>query len=223
MSPSAGQVLIDKIAPRLRSTIPASVIPCGAEDQEELLQDALTIAAQMLHRIEVTCKKGITPGNIAYYVLLYMKSGRRSQSGSRADVMAPATQLDQKSSVQSTEELTGRDPETSEPTTLGDLLATDREDPSTLGARNVDWGEFLGARDARYSVILRGMVEGRTLQEIAGECGLKRFSVYGVRRNLARELREYMGSEAISDAVRVPCWRGNLMAGKEKAACRPSP
>ena len=220
MSPSAGQMLIDKIAPRLRSTIPRSVIPCGAEDQEELLQDALTIAAQMLHRIEVTRKKGITPGCIAHYVLLHMKSGRRSQCGSRADVMAPATQLDQNSCVQSTEELIGWDPETGEPATLGDLLATDKDDPSSLGARNVDWGEFLGARDSRYGVILRGMVEDRTLQDSAGECGLKRSSVYGVQRKLARELREYLGSEAIWDAMRVPCWRGNIMAGREKAACR---
>jgi hypothetical protein len=221
MSPSAGQTLLDKIAPRLRSTIPRSVTPCGAEDQEELLQDAITVAAQMLHGVEAT-GKDVTPGNIAYYVILHMKSGRRSQSGSRADVMAPGTQLDQRSSVRSTEDEIGYDPESGEPVTLGDLLAADREDPSTLGARNMDWDEFLGPRDARYSIILKGIVEGRTLQESAGECGLRRFSVYGVQRKLARELREYLGSEAIPDAMRVPFWRGDIMAGREKAACRSS-
>lgn len=222
MSPSAGQMLVEKIAPRLRSTVPRSVTPCGAEDQEELIQDAIVIAAQMLHRIEITGKEGVTPGNIAHYVTLHMKSGRRSQSGSRADVMAPGTQLHKRSCVQSTEDEIGYDPESSEPVTLGDLLASEREDPSTLGERNVDWDGFLRSRDPRYGIILRDMVEGRTLQESAVECGLKRFSVYGVQRKLAGELREYLGSEAIPDAVRVPSWRGNIRAGREKAACRSS-
>jgi hypothetical protein len=70
--------------------------------------------------------------------------------------------------------------------------------------------------------ILRDMAEGRTLQESAAECGLKRFSVYGVQRKLARELREYLGSEAIQDAMRVPSWRDNIIAGREKVVCRSS-
>lgn len=84
--------------PRLRAVIPKAVKTVGAEDAEELLQDAMTIAAQMLHRVEETGKK-VTPGNIAYYVILHMKSGRRSQSATRTDVMAPGTQLDDKSCV----------------------------------------------------------------------------------------------------------------------------
>ena len=77
MSPQAGELLIEQIAPRLRATIPRVVKPVGAEDSEELVQDAITVAAQMLQRVEA-CGKQVTPGNIAYYVLLHMKSGRRS-------------------------------------------------------------------------------------------------------------------------------------------------
>lgn len=113
MSPSAGKMLIDKIAPRLRHAIPKAVHPFGGEDAEELVQDSIAIAAQMLHSVE-SAGKDFTPGNIAYFAVLHMKSGRRSQSSSRTDVMAPGTQLDQRCSVQSVDEEVGYDPELDE-------------------------------------------------------------------------------------------------------------
>ena len=114
MSPSAGDILVEQIAPRLRTMIPKAVKPGGAEDEEELLQDAITVAAQMLHRVELSGKT-VTPGNIAYYVILHMRSGRRSQGSSRVDTMAAGTQLDGKSSVLPFEEEVGYDPELDRP------------------------------------------------------------------------------------------------------------
>src|SRR3954447_11110754 len=98
MSPEAGEMLMGEIAPRLRSAIPKCVHPVGAEDSEELVQDAIVTAAQMLDRVE-KAGKTVTPGNIAYFAILHMKAGRRSQCRSRADAMANGTQLDHKSSV----------------------------------------------------------------------------------------------------------------------------
>jgi hypothetical protein len=92
MSPQAGTLLLEQIAPRLRSAIPKVVKPVGAEDTEELVQDAIVLAAQMLDAVERNGKT-VTPGNIAYYTVLHMKSGRRSQCRSRADTMAQGTQL----------------------------------------------------------------------------------------------------------------------------------
>ena len=221
MSPSSGQVLIDKIAPRLRSAVPRAVKPFGGEDAEELFQDSIAIAAQMLHSAEGAGKE-VTPGNIAYYTMRQMRSGRRSQSASRADAMAPGTQLDGKSALHSLEEPVGSDPDSGEPVTLGEMLASEREDPSTLGARNVDWGEFISSHDPRYAGILEGIAEGRGIRESAEECGATPWSGYGLRRNLARDLREYLGAEALEDSVRVPCWRGNITAFREKSACRHS-
>ena len=129
MSPSAGDLLVEQITPRLRTLVPKSVKPVGGEDAEELLQDAITIAAQMLHRVEQTGRK-FTPDNIAYYAVLHMRSGRRSQNANRTDTMAPSTQLDLKSTVLSFEEEVGYDPELDAPITLGDLLASDHEDPA---------------------------------------------------------------------------------------------
>src|SRR5471030_2733429 len=108
MTAQAGDMLVEQIAPRLRTLVPKSVKPVGAEDPEELLQDAITIAAQMLHRVEVSGKT-VTAGNIAYYVILHMRSGRRSQGSSRVDTMGIGTQLDHKSAVLSFEEEVGYD------------------------------------------------------------------------------------------------------------------
>ena len=136
MTPEAGCLLLEQIAPRLRSAIPRNVQPVGAEDDEELVQDALVTAAQMLESVERNGKQ-VTPGNIAYYTILHMKSGRRSQCRSRADTMAQGTQLDSKSCVPSMEEEVGYDPELDEAITLGSLLAGNREDPSMAAARNI--------------------------------------------------------------------------------------
>ena len=86
MSPRAGFVLMDEIAPRLRNAIPRCVSKVGAEDDEELLQDGLAMAAHMLHNLEERGKE-VTPGNVAYYTLLHLKSGRRSYSTGHTDVM----------------------------------------------------------------------------------------------------------------------------------------
>ena len=41
MSPQAGLMLVEEIAPRLRSAIPNAVRRVGAEDSEELVQDGI--------------------------------------------------------------------------------------------------------------------------------------------------------------------------------------
>ena len=120
MSPESGFVLMEEIAPRLKAVIP-HIKPVGAEDSEELFQDALCVAAKMLHDLEQR-NKTVTPGNVAYYTILHMKSGRRSYSAGRTDAMSPGGQLDGKSMVLSFEEPAGIDPETGEEIPLGELL-----------------------------------------------------------------------------------------------------
>jgi hypothetical protein len=90
MSPQAGAVLVEQIAPRLRSAIPHCVKTVGAEDGEELVQDGIAMAAKMLDTLERKGKQ-VTPGNVAYYCILHLKSGRRSHSAGRSDVMGSAS------------------------------------------------------------------------------------------------------------------------------------
>jgi len=219
MSPLAGDILVEQIAPRLRTMIPKAVKPVGAEDAEELLQDAITIAANMLHRVEEQGKT-VTPGNIAYYVILHMRSGRRSQGSSRVDTMAAGTQLDGSSSVLSFEEEVGYDPELDEPITLEQLLASEHEDPALEAARNIDWALFLATRDYRYGIIVKGIAEGQSLKATAERSGHLYASLYGLKDQMAADVREYLGDEAIRDSVQVPRWKACINRDREKTACR---
>jgi hypothetical protein len=219
MSPSAGCLLVEHIAPRLRTLVPKSVRPVGAEDGEELIQDAITIAAQMLDRVERSGKK-FTPGNIAYYAVLHMRSGRRSQSANRTDTMSPGTQLDHKSAVLSFEEEVGYDPELDQPITLGELLASEHEDPAVEAARNVDWELFLATHDYRYGVIIKGMAEGRSLKDTTAAQGEWYPGMWALKNRMAAEVREYLGDAAIADSAQTPRWKASMAVDRERTACR---
>jgi len=161
MSPQSSTMLLEEIAPRLRSVIPRVVKTVGAEDAEELVQDALNTAARMLDSVDRQ-KKKVTAGNIACYAILHMKSGRRGNSCGRTDVLAPTTQLDSRSSVLSMEEEVGWDPEMDEPITLGELLASEHEDPAMIAARDIDW-DLLASSAAAQIVFCKssgGQAEG---------------------------------------------------------------
>lgn len=219
MTTQAGNMLVEEIAPRLRTLVPKSVKPVGAEDPEELLQDALAIAANMLHRVEEQ-GKSVTAGNIAYYVILHMKSGRRSQGSSRSDTMGIGTQLDHKSSLLSMEDEIGYDPELDTPITLGELLASEHEDPSMIATRDIDWEMFLASHDYRYGILLKGMAEGRTLKETAKTENELYSRFYTLRNRMAEEVREYMGAEAIAESTRTPRWKASINRDRERASCR---
>jgi len=217
MLPQAGVVLME-IAPRLRSAIPG-VRKVGAEDDEELLQDGLAMAAEMLHNLG-NRGKSVTPGNIAYYCLLHLKSGRRSYSGGRTDVMGSGTQLDHSSMVLSLETEVGFDEELAEPVRLEEMLTCSTDDPSMAASRNLDWELFLDQHDTRYLCIIHDLASGRTMLDTARACGLTYHEVRLIRERLVEDLEEFMGPSTLADSVKVPSWRGNILADKERMACR---
>ena len=219
MSPRAGFVLLEEIAPRLRFAIPHCVKPVGAEDAEELVQDAIVFAAKMLHDLELR-EKTVTPGNVAYYTILHMKSGRRSYGAGRTDVMSTGGQLDGRSCVMSFEVEVGLDEDMGEPVTLGELLACHEDDPSTTVTRRMDWEEFFDSHDHRYRPIARDMVAGRAVADTARSWSTTHWRVNALKEKMFEELREYFGEDAILDAMHVPQWRGDIRADFEKAACR---
>jgi hypothetical protein len=219
MSPAAGDLLVEHIAPRLRSAIPRVVQPVGAEDAEELVQDAIAMAAKLLHNVEAAGKT-VTPGNIAYYCILHAKSGRRSGYAGRADALAVGTQLDSKSSVMSMEDEVGYDPELDEAVTLGDILASNREDPSMAAARNIDWELFIETHDYRYGVIIQGFINGQPFALVAEDCGADYTKLRELRGRLADDLKIFMGEEAVADSMQIPAWRFNLLVDRERVACR---
>ncbi len=74
MSPQTGELLINEVAPRIRSSL-VGVTGIGSEDREELEQDAVAMAAGLLESIE-TRGKQVAPGNVAYYAVKQIWQGR---------------------------------------------------------------------------------------------------------------------------------------------------
>ncbi len=86
--------------------------------------------------------------------------------------------------------------------------------------RNLDWESFLDEHDPRYMCIIHDLGSGFSMLDTAKACRVTYHEVREIRDGLAKDLEEWMGPDAIADAVRVPGWRGNLMQDHERVACR---
>src|SRR5260370_18826001 len=89
MSPQAGELLVQEIAPRIRSSLSHCVSQVGSDDLGELVQDTIATAAQLLHSVETRGKK-VTAGNISYYSGRLASEGRRSHRFKKDDPPQPA-------------------------------------------------------------------------------------------------------------------------------------
>lgn len=219
MSPKAGWILVNQIVPRIAATVPRSSTPVGSEDAQELVQDAVALAARMLHLAEAKRKK-VTPGNIAYYTIQHSKSGRRSVGNSMADVHGTGTQLSGKVRLTSLDEAVYTDENSGESLTLGDMFGLEAEDPSVTAARNLDWHTFLAAQNKRGRAIIQAMLEGRSFTAVAKEFRVSLSAIQGHKQQLASRLLGFMGTDILHDIARKPQWQMNLEASRERMACK---
>jgi hypothetical protein len=219
MSPQAGWILQEEVVPRLRSSIPSTVNQIGSEDLEELVQDATCIAANMMHRVEQQ-KKRVTPGNIAYYTVLHMKSGRRSSGASTSDVMGTGTLLNGRSRFFSLDEPVHEQTDWDEEFTVNDVLSLDDEDPGQKAARKMDWEFFLISLTGREQLVVEYLLAGRNLTELARKLGLDRSTIQLFKNRLADKILDYMGRDILVEIRKVPGWKNSLIANRERLACR---
>jgi hypothetical protein len=219
MSPQAGWILQEEIVPRLRSAIPRNVNYVGSEDAEELIQDATVMAAKLLDRTEQLGKR-VPPGNIAYYTILHMKSGRRSTGSSNSDVLGTGTQLNGRSTTTSFDEPVHEETELGEEFTVNDVLSIDKEDPAQKAARKMDWDEFLGSLTEREQLLVKCMLDGENHTEAARSIGGSTWTVRQDRMELVRKILEFMGADILVMIAKIPGWKNNLNAERELLACK---
>src|SRR5260370_23716141 len=98
MSPQAGELLVQEIAPRIRSSLSHCASQVGPDDLGELVQDTIAIAAQLLQSVETRGKK-VTAGNISYYAVRLIREGRRSTGFKKTDPLHPAPPIAPRSPV----------------------------------------------------------------------------------------------------------------------------
>ena len=69
-------------------------------------------------------------------------------------------------------------------------------------------------------MLLTVVGEGCTLRAIARMLGVSDSAMQGERRKVASALKDFMGADILAEVNRQPMWRNNLMAGRERQACR---
>jgi DNA-directed RNA polymerase specialized sigma24 family protein len=219
MSPKAGFLLQHQVIPRLRSAIPNVVHCVGAEDAQELIQDSIAMAAKLMHNVEAAGKR-VTPGNIAYYTIQHIKSGRRSTGSSMVDVYGSGTQLNGHTRLTSLEDVAAVDEETGGEICFHDVLSNDQEDPGTKAARKMDWQDFIAALPERERAVIAFMVEGKSVCSMARKLGVCSSTIQHRKRSLATKILEFMGDKILVEIQRRPNWRNDLTANKERLACK---
>ena len=155
--------------------------------------------------------KTVTAGNIAYYTLQHLKTGRRSTGNSCADVLASGTQLNGRSSVGSMEDEATKDNAFGAPLTFHELISNEDDDPSMQAMRRLDWEAFLSGLDPRLRTLVHWVSEGRTLKSLAGHWNLSLTRVMQLKEKLQLRIREHFGEEPIRMSARLPPWLALLV------------
>ena len=205
MSPLLQQAFMDKVYPVICATVPRIIRPIGAEDPQELVQDALAMACRDAEALERNGKTAQLK-NIAYFTIQRMKNGRRSTGDHRTDVMSPGCRVDGRADVVSMDTPLVDDQDDQE-LCLNDLLSAPQDDPATLAVRNLDWTEFTGGLEPIQRQVLRDTAVGYSTGEQAVRQGITAPAVVCRKRVVARRARAFWGESVLTDAADTPLWR----------------
>jgi hypothetical protein len=208
MSPATQQLFMQQIAPILMAAVPRAVAPVGAEDADELVQDAMATACDAVDSLERRGKR-IIAKSVAYYAIQRLKSGRRSTGSGRTDVMSPGCRLDGNCSLTSMDEPLRAGDGTEGPT-LGDAIAGRGDDPSQMAVRNADWSEFMCGLDAAQRYIVRATAEGESLNDQAAWLQVSAPAACQRRHTIGRRARQFWGDTVLADAQAQPLWRRQM-------------
>ncbi len=219
MSPQAGWLLVNEIVPRLKSSISTSVRPVGCEDIQELVQDGTAIAAKMLHSAEAQGKQ-VSAGNIAYYAVQHLKSGRRSTGYHKSDPLHAGAQLSGRSRMHSLDEPLAGEEGSDDALTLGEMLAARADDPAVEAGRRLDWAQLVGKLDRVTRAILHALANDQELTLLVPGLGRSRSSLQSHKQRLGRLIRECLGEDILRQVQELPCYRDAVHASREKQACR---
>ena len=211
MSPAVQELFMTEIAPILIAAVPRVVAPVGSEDADELVQDALAAACEAVDRLERR-RRVILPRSVAYYTIQRLKSGRRSTGAGRTDVMSPGCQLDGHSSLSSLDEPVHTS-EGGEDLTLGDVLASRKDDPAQVAVRTTDWAEFMLLLEPPQRYIVTAMARGERLTEQAAALQVSPSAVCQRRDTIGKYARAFWGSTVLKDAESLPLWRRQAQHG----------
>ncbi|HEY3913337.1 MAG TPA: hypothetical protein VGN61_02525, partial [Verrucomicrobiae bacterium] len=161
-----------------------------------------------------------TPGNIAYYTIQHLKSGRRSTGSTVVDVLGTGTQLNGNTRLTSFDEPAAMEEQGNEIFQFHDVLSTDQEDPSMAVARKMDWDSFCAGLSKREITLINFLSQGQTFRDVAVVSGVCDSTIQTTKHKLASAILEFMGPDIITQVQKQPGWNDGIHAIREKMACR---
>ena len=148
-----------------------------------------------------------------------MRQGRRSTGQSATDVMSPGTQITGRCRVESLDQPIAGEAE-GDDMCLHDVLAARTADPGQEAARRLDWKGLVASLDTAARAVLLCLVEGGELTSLVPKLKRSRSSLQTDKQRLARLAIEHLGADILTEVQRLPQWRDNLAATRERLACR---
>jgi hypothetical protein len=218
MNPSTEKLLLDEVQPRLRRSIARTVPMVGAEDRQEILQDGIAIAIRLMN-IAQRSGKSVTAGNVSFYVIKHLRSGRRSTGFRKTDPLHPAAQKNG-CRLHSFEEPIAIDRSTDEPLTLGEILPARDDDPATQACRRLDWDNLIQKLDAVTEAVLVCLATCEELTSLVKRFGKSRSTIQNVKKRLARLIKAVMGEDILRQVQEQPGWHNDVQVIRERLACR---
>lgn len=219
------EMLVNEVVPRLRAGV-RTIPKIGAEDDEDIIQEATLMAARMMESAEKSGHE-FTAGNISYFTLRGVRSGRRSGYAGRCDVYSPGCQIDGNARFEALDNEVDVDDELCG--TLHDVIHPFRPDdhemdPAGEAARNLDWQAFLASQPPRHRLAILTLAEGGTMREAGKRCGIKDSAARNLKQRIAADLVAFFGESLIRrllGGVR-PDWEAGLRCVRERHACQSS-
>jgi hypothetical protein len=103
---------------------------------------------------------------------------------------------------------------------LHDILAGHSADPGQEAAKRLDWSPLVDALDAAALAVLQCLLEGGELTSLVPKLKRSRSALQYDKEKLARLAIEHLGPDILTEVQRLPQWKDNLVASREKMACR---
>jgi DNA-binding CsgD family transcriptional regulator len=212
-------MLTKKILPLIAGAIGRGAVrPTGCEDFEELKAEGCAMAAAMLDSTEARGKT-VTPGNIAYFAIQSLRSGRRSGYAGNCCVLSAGAQIAGNVTVMSMDEPLGIDDDDEE-LTLHSALAAPGEDAGMEAGRHLDWADVMPTLDERRKAILAATAAGQGPNEIAQRLGVSSPRAFQLRGSIGNFIQDAWRTNGIAEVATPPAWRAGMRAASERRSAR---
>ena len=163
--------------------------------------------------------KKLSPGNISYYAAKLVRQGRRSTGQSTTDVLSPRTQIAGRCRVKSLDQPIAGETE-GDDLCLHDVLEGHSPDLTVEAAKRLDWQILIVSLDPMAREVLLCVAQGADLTNLVPKLQRCRSSLQSDKMCLAELVREHLGADILTEVQRLPQWRDNLVASRERLACR---